>query len=71
MPDFRSIILAELATRKMNMHSLAVASGVNDRAVHDFLTGKSKSIRSDSLAKLLDALQIEARSTLRRRPKTA
>lgn len=60
--DLRARIQAEIDKRPgMTVRSLSIESGLSDSALHKFMTGKTKSLTTDNLEKIADALSISVR----------
>lgn len=60
--DVTAVLLENLralmAARGLNAHTLADAAGMNPTAVYDILSGKARSPKLETVAKLADALGV-------------
>lgn len=60
--DLRARIQGEIDKRDgMTVRSLAILAGLSDSALHKFMTGKTKSLTTDTLEKIAAALGMTAR----------
>ena len=60
--DLRARIQAEIDKRPgMTVRSLSIQAGLSDSALHKFMTGKTKSLTTDNLEKIADALALSVR----------
>ena len=60
--DLRARIAEEIAKHEgMTVRSLSLQAGLSDSALHKFMTGKTKSLTTDNLEKLAEALGLTVR----------
>lgn len=60
--DLRARITEEMAKHAgMTVRSLSIQAGLSDSALHKFMTGRTKSLTTDNLEKIAEALGITAR----------
>lgn len=60
--DLRARIQAEIDKHEgMTVRSLSLAAGLSDSALHKFMTGKTKSLTTDNLEKIAEALGLSVR----------
>lgn len=60
--DLRARIQAEIDKREgMTVRSLSIQAGLSDSALHKFMTRQTKSLTTDNLEKIADALQLTVR----------
>ena len=60
--DLRARIAEEIAKHEgMTVRSLSLQAGLSDSALHKFMTGKTKSLTTDNLEKLAEALGLSVR----------
>jgi transcriptional regulator with XRE-family HTH domain len=59
--DFRKMIRAGLTARKMSIAELTRRVGCGQRAIYEFLSGRTE-MRADLLARVLGALEIQLTS---------
>lgn len=58
----RSRIATEMKKHEgMTVRSLSLAAGLSDSALHKFMTGKTKSLTTDNLEKIAEALGLSVR----------
>lgn len=60
--DLRARIQAQIDKHDgMTVRSLSIKAGLSDSALHKFMTGKTKSLTTDNLEKIADALGLSVR----------
>jgi lambda repressor-like predicted transcriptional regulator len=60
--DLRARIQAEIDRNAgMTVRSLSIKAGLSDSALHKFMTGKTKSLTTDNLEKIAQALGVTVR----------
>jgi DNA-binding Xre family transcriptional regulator len=60
--DLRARIAEEIAKHEgMTVRSLSLQAGLSDSALHKFMTGMTKSLTTDNLEKLAEALGLTVR----------